>query len=68
MNQNASRPTPPDLSDGCFNCGAGNDCILESYTRNGASVALCVACAKLRDKEIALQPYNARGSAASHVN
>ncbi len=38
---NTTRPTPPNLSEGCFICGEGKDQILTSKLVQGGSVALC---------------------------
>jgi hypothetical protein len=39
--QNASHPTPPNKSEGCFICGEGLNEILSSKLVQGGSVALC---------------------------
>lgn len=41
MMENASRPIPPNLSEGCYACGEGKDQILESKLVGGISIALC---------------------------
>jgi hypothetical protein len=62
MMENASRPTPPAISEGCFNCGSGKDKHLDSYLRNGTSIALCKKCASLPMNDLSRQPYNVRAS------
>jgi hypothetical protein len=39
--ENATRPIPPNLSEGCYACGEGTDQVLESKLVNGMSLALC---------------------------
>lgn len=66
--ENVSHPIPPNLSEGCFNCGGGKNEILQSFLRNSASVALCGDCASKSQNLIDTQPFNARGgNRALHV-
>lgn len=56
--ENISRPTWPNTSEGCFNCGHGENEILQSRLSRGTSVALCSKCVDL--PIINTQPFNAR--------
>lgn len=57
--ENATRPIPPNQSEGCFNCGKGKNEILKSKLMRNASVALCVPCFELPQLP-STQPFNAR--------
>lgn len=57
--ENETRPTPPDLSEGCHNCGEGKNEILQSRTRVGA---LCSKCFPLPTAQLSTKPFGARGS------
>jgi hypothetical protein len=41
MMENTSRPTPPNVNEGCYGCGDGKDQALESRLVGGISIALC---------------------------
>ena len=41
--ENATRPEPPNKSEGCYVCGQGLREILTSKLVSGANVALCSA-------------------------
>lgn len=64
--ENTSKPRPPNLSEGCFNCGHGKDQILVSKLVNSANVALCRDCQLLSKMDS--RPFNARPYIHSNVN
>ncbi len=59
MMENTTRPQPPNLSEGCFDCGGGMNEILQSQTRGPVSVALCSQC-QAKPKLESTKPFNSR--------
>ena len=58
--ENATRPLPPDRSEGCFNCGSGKNAVLVSLLCNNASIALCLKCRLLPPNQLHTQPFKSR--------
>ncbi len=52
---NATRPTPPNKSEGCYNCGAGLDETFNGVPLTFDGVLLCLPCLRLIVKEWAIR-------------